>query len=124
MALDYVAIGKRIRTERKRKKITQEKLAELADLSSSHVSGIETANTQVSLRALVEIANALDVTPDILLCDNLKSAKDIFTSGILTEIKDCSELELRIISDIILSLKLSIRKRTANMKYVEDTIYR
>ena len=38
---DYCAIGKRIQKTRKSQKITQEKLAELTNLSPSHMSHIE-----------------------------------------------------------------------------------
>ena len=37
---DYKAIGNRIKQARKRQKITQEKLAEMTDLSTSHMSNI------------------------------------------------------------------------------------
>lgn len=39
--LDYVDIGRRIRAERRRQNMTQEALAELAELSPTSVSHIE-----------------------------------------------------------------------------------
>ena len=40
--IDYKKIGKRICTERKKQKISQAKLAELANFSDSYISRIET----------------------------------------------------------------------------------
>lgn len=61
MNLDYKAIGKRIKIARIRADLTQEKLAERVNLSTSHMSNIETGTTKVSLSAIVDIANALSV---------------------------------------------------------------
>ena len=43
MNIDYKAIGQRIRAKRKAKNMTQEKLAEAANLAPNHISNIETA---------------------------------------------------------------------------------
>ena len=71
MELDYKAIGKRIKIARIRAEISQEQLSALVDLSPSHMSNVETGTTKVSLTSIVRIANALSVTVDDLLCDNL-----------------------------------------------------
>ena len=110
MELDYADIGKRIRAFRKAAKLSQEQLAEKTDLSVVHISHIETANTKLSLPALISIANALSVTTDILLCGNLESADENFRNEIADSIKDCSNRELKIIADTVASLKQSLRK--------------
>jgi len=109
--LNYADVGMRIKTERHRKKMSQERLAELAELSITHTSHIETGNTKVSLPALVKIANALGSTLDALVCDSLLMAKDEFENEITREAKDCNEHEIRIIADTIKALKASLRKR-------------
>ena len=111
MKLDYKAIGKRIKIQRIQKDMTQDKLAELTNLSNPHISNVESGSTQVSLKTLVIIADALDTTPDALLCDNIKNAKEAFTNHIIAETKDCDEVEIRIIADTIKTLKESIRSR-------------
>lgn len=110
MELNYIDIGKRIRALRKKRGISQERLAELTDLSIVHISHIETANTKLSLPALVGIANALSVTTDTLLCDNLESAGETIRAEIGDTVQDCSTDELRIISDTVHALKESLRK--------------
>lgn len=77
MELDYKAIGKRIKIQRIQREMTQEKLAELTGLSNPHISNVETGSTQVSLKSLIAIANALEITPDVLLCDNIRYGKHI-----------------------------------------------
>ncbi len=68
--MDYISIGQRIAKVRKKKKMTQEKLAEKIDSSSAYVSNIERAAKQPSLSMLIKIANALEVSLDYLVLDN------------------------------------------------------
>lgn len=111
MELDYKAIGVRIKSARAKINMSQERLAELAGLSITHTSHIETGNTKVSLPALVQIANALSFSLDDLVCDSIVKAKDVFENEIAQQVKDCNEYEIRIISDTIKALKESLRKR-------------
>ncbi len=111
MELDYKAIGVRIKSARAKINMSQERLAELAGLSITHTSHIETGNTKVSLPALVQIANALSFSLDDLVCDSIVKAKDVFENEIIQQVKDCNEYEIRIISDTIKALKESLRKR-------------
>ena len=115
MELDYKAIGKRIKIARIKADLTQERLAELIELSPSHLSNIETGTTRVSLNTMTSIANALSVTGDDLLCDNIIMAKVQFERDIALLLEDCDEYEIRIIKDMIGSLKDSLR-RDANLR--------
>lgn len=92
--------------------MSQERMAELAGLSMTHTSHIETGNTKVSLPALVQIANALNVSLDDLVCDSLDKVKIIFKNEITQTVQDCSEQEIRVIADTIIALKSSLRKRS------------
>ena len=111
MELDYKAIGIRIKEERLRQNMSQERLAEKADLSMTHTSHIETGNTKLSLPALHKVAWALGVSMDELACDSIPKAKDIYEGEIFRETEDCDETEIRVIADMIRSLKASLRKR-------------
>lgn len=62
-------IGRRIREARKAKGISQELLAERADVSLSCISRLETGRLMVSVPRLIQIANALNVGVDELLQD-------------------------------------------------------
>ena len=67
--MDYTAIGKRIRAQRLKLNLSQEELAEMAGISTVHMSHIETANTKLSLPVLVDLACALGVRTDDLIFD-------------------------------------------------------
>ena len=60
-------LGKNLRETRKAKGLSQEKLAELADLHRTYVGGIERGERNVSLENIVELARALGTTPSQLL---------------------------------------------------------
>ncbi len=110
MTIDYAAIGKRIKTVRQKRHLTQEKLAEIADISIPYLSNIENANTSVGLNVLMSIANALGVSLDELCCDNLTSSKKIYKNSIADLLQDCSSYELRIIENVISELISSLRE--------------
>lgn len=56
-------LGLNIAFYRKKKGLSQIKLAELIDISRTHMSRIETADCAVSLEVLFDICEALDVEP-------------------------------------------------------------
>jgi transcriptional regulator with XRE-family HTH domain len=57
--MDYYAIGQRIRYYRKTQGLSQEQLAEKVDISTTHMSHIETGSTKLSLQVFGELAEAL-----------------------------------------------------------------
>ena len=61
----FVELGLNISYYRKRKGITQEKLAEMIGISRSHLSAIEAPNIikAFSIELLFNIANALEIEP-------------------------------------------------------------
>ncbi len=67
MELDYTLIGQRVARCRRRKKLTQAKLAELADVSEQYISNIEHARSIPSTEVIMRLAIALDTTPDAFL---------------------------------------------------------
>ena len=65
--MDLKAVGQRIKAAREAKNLTQEELAALVNLSTTHVSVIERGLKVTKLDTFVAIANALDVSADALL---------------------------------------------------------
>lgn len=61
------ALGWNIRNLRESRGYTIEYMAELVDVSPSHIQRIETANKGVSLSCLYRIADALHVSPGFLV---------------------------------------------------------
>lgn len=110
MELDYKAIGKRVKIARIKADLTQEKLAEQIELSPTHLSNIETGTTKVSLTTIVNIANALSVSVDDLLCDSVIKSKIQFEKDIEAILDDCDDYEIRIIKDMLAAIKETLRR--------------
>ncbi len=100
MSLDYIAIGKRIKNERKRKQMSQLQLSELSNISSNSISHIELGKTKVSLPSLVAIANALDTTVDHLLMDVIDNSLDYFRYELSDIFNECTKEEFVLLTDI------------------------
>ena len=65
--MDKERIGLRIKLERTKQNLTQEQLAELADISSSYLSAIERGKQSISLEYTNRIADALKIPVNELL---------------------------------------------------------
>ena len=104
--MDYIALGKEIRELRRKRNLTQEKLAELADLSVPYISHLERGTKKPSLAVLVRLADSLDVTVDRLLSGNQEKDTVAFFPEVLA---DCSVLERVVLTEIVCAAKRSIR---------------
>lgn len=56
------AFGSNLRNQRELRKLTQEKLAEKAELDPSYISGIERGVRNPSILSVIRIAKALEMT--------------------------------------------------------------
>ena len=108
--IDYKNIGVRIREIRKERKMTQEQLAEAVHVGTTHISHIETGHTIPSLQTFVDIINALHCSADELLCIEIAEAKPILNSWLTELAADCSSMEIKMITDMVISLKDSMRR--------------
>ena len=111
--IDYKDIGTRIRAARLHRKMTQEQLAaqlQTRGCDVTHISHIETGNSIPSLQVFVDILNALDCSADQILCLELEQARPQFDAWIRDVFADCTDKERKLIVDIILSLKSSMRR--------------
>lgn len=111
MSIDYNLIGKRLAAARKEKGITQEKLAEKANLSSNYLSHIETSRSIPSLETLMALCVALDVTPDSLLLGTAVSQDNYLVSDIAQQLEQCTESEKRIVYNLIDVMKKERTKK-------------
>jgi transcriptional regulator with XRE-family HTH domain len=62
-----IVFGRRVRQLRFERRISQEKLAELADLHRNYVGGVERGERNVSLINIVKLAHGLNVRPSKLI---------------------------------------------------------
>ena len=101
MAIDYESIGKRIKHYRTEKKMSQEDLSSSIGTVYKHISNIETGG----LEMLILIANALDVSADDLLTDNLKHSSSPVGTVIHDLLLDCNNDEKAILTKTLTFLK-------------------
>jgi transcriptional regulator with XRE-family HTH domain len=59
--------GDRLRNLRKAKGLSQEELAEIAELHRNYIGGIERGERNVALLNIIRLAQALEVSPSELL---------------------------------------------------------
>ena len=108
--IDYIELGKTIKTIRSEKNLTQEKLAELTNMSTTHISNIENGKTKVSLSAIFSISNVLAYTIEELLAGDIhKDEKEVLTN-MEKLICTCNSYERTIIIDTVTALRHSMLK--------------
>lgn len=110
---DKISIGEKIRIRRKNLNMTQEKLAELSDLSPNFISRLERTNNQnVSLKALEAISRALDITvADLLSIGSTTdgSSNSYYVKTFMTELTSLPEDQANQISKHLLALLRDMR---------------
>jgi len=104
--INYIKLGDRIRYYRTAAGLSQEKLAEIIDVSFQHMSNIETGKKGLSLDTIMKIAHALDVSFDQLLADSLPQNKNDLNRLLL----DCSPEEVSILVENFTGLKKVLSK--------------
>lgn len=109
-AMDYYAIGQRIRKFRKAHDWSQEKLAEKVEISTTHMSHIETGSTKLSLPVLVSLANVLDVRTDDLLFDRTQDSHNAAVSEITEILSQCTTQQVRFLGDLIRASKTAMNQ--------------
>ena len=113
MSVNYKMVGRQIKGRRRTRRMSQAFLAEQVELSVSYISCIERAKKQVSLEALVRIANSLDTTVDSLLIGCQTNDPLSLTTRWAELLSDCSNEEQILIYDTAFALKASLRQWAA-----------
>lgn len=108
--MDYYKIGQQIRKLRKAHGLSQEELAEKIDISTTHMSHIETGNTKLSLPVFVDIAAALHVRTDELLGDDAADTTSVALEEIASVLERCDASQAKVLSDLVKAAKLSMDK--------------
>lgn len=109
--MDYYNIGQQIRKFRKAQGLSQEELAEKVNISTTHMSHIETGSTKLSLPVFVDIASALGVRADELLDDaDLAATTGKAWDDILSVMERCTAHQAKIIAEIVKAAKVAMDK--------------
>lgn len=75
-SLDYSFLGKRIREERLRLNLTQERLAEDINISTAYLGQVERGERHITLDKLIPLSERLGVSVDFLLSDYIHPNDD------------------------------------------------
>ncbi len=105
MDIDYISIGARIKYIRNQKGLSQEELAEFSDVSAVYISNVERGKKSASLKTVIAIANAMNVSTDSLLMDNLSHKSRGQDSALFGILNDCTKEEHDIIIRCLMTLK-------------------
>ncbi len=96
--------GSNVKKYRLKKGYTQEKLAELAEISDKVISPIETGRSFIKLEDMPKLCEVLDVEPFQLFLTNETSGEisdDLRRERVLTRLKTCKREELDLLCDIL-----------------------
>lgn len=105
-------VGERIRQARKKKHLSQADLAELVQISTSHMSDLENGKTNISLDIFMRLTEALQASADWLLQTNIPEVNRIQMAEIETLLSDCSSSELQSLLRMLKEMKLMLRNET------------
>ena len=100
MALDYKLMGERLKKARIKKGYTQEKLAEILDVSITYISRIETGKTHINLKRLNEICIELDTSESYILNGASNESASYLNSEFKSILEDCSSKDKELIYQI------------------------
>lgn len=98
-------LGEHIKSARIKKELTQEELAELLDITPTHVKHIESGHRKPSIEILFKAAKILDMSVDnVIFSDTDDELKKSNINEINNLLLKCETKEIAITKDIIFSL--------------------
>ena len=101
MNIDYKLIGSRIKLERTKKGLTQEKLAEFLDVSIGYVSQVERGITKISLDLLGAISTILECDVALFVSESATNSASYMESDITKSIAKLNGKKRKILYDFI-----------------------
>ncbi len=102
--IDYKEVGKRIRTERQKQNLTQEKLAEMANISDSFMGHIERGGRTLSIETLAKLANVLNLSIEYIVCGEFNYQPDMLPSEILDALNRMSNNQRKVFLNMMKTL--------------------
>jgi transcriptional regulator with XRE-family HTH domain len=99
-------LGKRVRELRKMRKLTQERLAELAGVDISYLGNIERGTENPTVATLEKLADALSIKPhQILNFEHVLQGEKALRRRLNQILDKCDENELQMILKMISAIK-------------------
>ena len=101
MGVDYKLIGKRIKEHRKSKSMTQEVLAEKADVTVGYISQIERGICKVNLDTMSVIANILECEVTDFISGSSTLQSSYLQDEIFSRLNYCDEKQKKMVLEFI-----------------------
>ena len=94
-------MGKRLREARQKKGYTQHSLARIANISNVYLGEIERGLKAPSLSSFIKLIEALDISADFILRDELTSGKEYIYDEIIQKLNHLTPKQRKTAADIL-----------------------
>ena len=98
-------IANNIKTLRIKKGYTQEKLAETAGISVSHLSKVETGQKRMGMQTYLKVLRALEVTEEEYISVTVEKEQDVKWEKFKKIMEGCTEAEEHFLLDTLKQMK-------------------
>ncbi len=99
--MDSAFLGKRLRETRLNKGYTQQALAEISGISNVYLGEIERGLKMPSLNTFIKIIEAMGISADLILRDELTSGKEYIFDELTHKLKNLTPKQRKTVADII-----------------------
>ena len=99
--MDKAVLGKKLRDIRQRKGYTQHALAEIAGIGNVYLGEIERGLKMPSLNIFIKLIEALNISADYILRDELTSGKEYIYDEITQKLKNLTPKQRKTAADIL-----------------------
>ena len=99
--MDKIALGQRIREVRIMRGLTQHTLAQLADIGIMYLGEIERGIKMPSLNVFIKLVDALDISADYILRNEINSGMEYICDDIAQRLKPLTPHQRKTAVDIL-----------------------
>lgn len=99
--MEKAALGMRIREERLKKGYSQRALAKKADICEMYLSEIERGIKMPSLNSLIKIVEALEISTDYILRNEISCAQEYVYDEIAEKLRGLTPIQRKTAVDIL-----------------------
>ena len=99
--MDKVELGMKLREARNKAGFTQEQLAEKADIGVMYLGEIERGVKMPSMKIFIKLIEALDISADYILRNELPSGKEYVLDQITEKLADLTPKQRKAAVDIL-----------------------
>lgn len=107
--MEKTALGQRIREVRLQRGLTQQTLAQKADIGIMYLGEIERGIKMPSLNSFIKIVEALDISADYILRNEISSGMEYICDDIAQKLKPLTPHQRKTAADILDAYLNSLR---------------